>query len=77
MMNIIEIAKEAGLHRTEWNDWLCYDKTLERFAALVRAEERKRSTKIESALKIIFTWASVDGALDPANVRDLCERSLK
>ena len=45
-MNIIELAKEAGLHRTEWNDWLCYDKTLERFAALVRAEALEEAAKV-------------------------------
>ena len=32
---------------------------------------------IESALKVIRTWASVPGALVPADVVKLCDRNLK
>ena len=30
-----------------------------------------------SALKVISTWASVEGALDSANVLNLCEKTIK
>ena len=40
MKMIIELVKEAGFYK------LPVDERLERFAALVRAEERKRTVKI-------------------------------
>lgn len=39
--------------------------------ALERVEE------LESALRVIHTWASVPGALDAKNVRDLTEKALR
>ena len=39
--------------------------------ALERVEE------LESALRVIHTWASVPGALDARNVRELTEKALK
>lgn len=38
--------------------------------ALVHAEEMR------SALRVIFTWAGVPGALDAGNVRDLAAKAL-
>ena len=39
--------------------------------ALERVEE------LESALRVIHTWASVSGALDARNVRELTEKTLR
>ena len=38
--------------------------------ALLHAEEMR------TALRVIYTWAGVDGALDPDHVRDLAGRAL-
>ena len=35
-----------------------------------------RYQEMERALKVIHTWASVPGALDPKHVRDLCNKAL-
>lgn len=35
-----------------------------------------RAERLESALKIIHTWATVDGALASGDVIDLCRRTL-
>ena len=40
------------------------------------AKDAERFARMESALKVIHTWASVDGGLWPPHVYDLCERSL-
>lgn len=40
-------------------------------------ELEKRIKDLESALKVIRTWASVPDALVPKNVIDLCDRTLK
>jgi len=32
--------------------------------------------RTRSALKVIHTWASVDGALDPEHVKKLCKKTL-
>lgn len=40
-------------------------------------ELEKRIKDLESALKVIRTWASVPGALVPAEVVKLCDRNLK
>lgn len=40
-------------------------------------EMRKRIKDLECALKVIRTWASVPGALDPYHVVKLCDRNLK
>ena len=41
------------------------------------AEDAERFARMESALKVIHTWASVPGALVPAEVVKLCDRNLK
>ena len=41
------------------------------------APEVKRYKQMETALKVIQTWASVEGGLWPPHVYELCERSLK
>lgn len=33
--------------------------------------------RMQTALKVIHTWASVDGCLDYRKVRDLCRRELQ
>lgn len=35
-----------------------------------------RIEELESALKIIYTWAGVQGALVPEHVRELCAEKL-
>ena len=49
-MNIIELAKEAGFVPVSDTggviDWECSHKSLERFAALVRAEELEEAAKV-------------------------------
>ena len=35
-----------------------------------------RIVRAESALKIIYTWSGVPGALHPDHVRDLCAKAL-
>ena len=35
-----------------------------------------RYQEMERALRVIHTWASVDGALDQKQVRDLCDKAL-
>ena len=55
MKTIIEMAREAGLHRTQHNlmsnpvqqrfSYDGYEENLERFAALVRADERDRAMR--------------------------------
>lgn len=37
----------------------------------------RRYLQMETALKVILTWASVDGGLWPPHVYELCKRSLK
>ena len=37
----------------------------------------ERVEELESALRVIHTWASVPGALDARHVRDLTEKALK
>ena len=56
MKTIIEMAKEAGLHRTQHNlmsnpvkhrfSYDGYEENLERFAAIVRADEREACAKV-------------------------------
>ena len=41
------------------------------------APEVERYKQMETALKVIQTWASVEGGLWPPHVYELCERSLK
>jgi len=35
-----------------------------------------RYQQMESAIKVIHTWASVDGCLDAENVKELCWEAL-
>jgi len=45
------------------------------------AEERARlimqNERLQSALKVIHTWATVDSALVPEHVIELCEKVLR
>ena len=47
MKTVIEMAREAGIDEPE-SDWL-YWKAMERFAELVRAEEREVCAKVAEA----------------------------
>ena len=47
MNDTIKMAREAGLGPTTVNVWLAY---LERFAALVRADEREQCAKVCESL---------------------------
>lgn len=44
---------------------------------MTEKEMQQRIKQLESALKVIRTWASVPGALVPADVVKLCDRNLK
>lgn len=51
MKTVTEMALEAGFeeiatHKDGDSDWLCFTKELERFAALVRADERAECAKV-------------------------------
>ena len=49
MRDVIKMAREAGAHPSHnpelWDIWSISDKALERFAALVRADEREACAK--------------------------------
>ena len=69
MKTIIEMAREAGLHRTQHNlmsnpvkhrfSYDGYEENLKAFAALVRADEREECAKVCDAWQ---EWGT-DGAL--------------
>lgn len=56
MKTNFEMAKEAGIIHPEM-----VDKTLERFAALVRANERERIIKV---IESMGTWAHINEVID-------------
>jgi hypothetical protein len=69
-MNIIELAKEAGLLADDGEVWLSpYQEAMERFAALVRAE----------ALEEAAGWVEKLGALNTATPQNIAAaiRGLK
>lgn len=39
--------------------------------------EKPDPAEMESALKVISTWASVPGALDAKHVRKICDKALR
>ena len=73
MKTIIEMAREAGLHRTQHNlmsnpvkhrfSYDGYEENLERFAELVRADEREACAKVCDAWD---EWAGTQGILAKA-----------
>lgn len=81
---IMALAREACDPGTvdAWKNgyWTLTQEELEHFAALVSAAEReacaKQSERMESALKVIHTWASVPNALVAAHVAALCAKTL-
>jgi hypothetical protein len=40
-------------------------------------DQKPDPAEMESALKVISTWASVPGALDAKHVRNLCDKALR
>jgi hypothetical protein len=40
-------------------------------------DQKPDPAEMESALKVISTWASVPGALDARHVRNLCDKALR
>jgi hypothetical protein len=42
MKTVIEMVQDAGFSREHINTWMCSSEDIRRFAALVRADERKR-----------------------------------
>jgi hypothetical protein len=40
-------------------------------------DQKPDPVEMESALKVISTWASVPGALDAKHVRNLCDKALR
>ena len=40
-------------------------------------DQKPDPAEMESALKVISTWASVPGALDARHVRALCDKALR
>lgn len=49
---------------------------IRRLRDIIGMDGMKRVERLESALKVIGTWASVDGALDAVHVEDLVHRAL-
>lgn len=45
MNEIIRLAREAGFWQEHTNTWVCAGEDMERFAALVRADEREQCAK--------------------------------
>ena len=41
------------------------------------SDQKPDPAEMESALKVISTWASVPGALDAKHVRNLCDKALR
>ena len=62
MNDTIKMAREAGLGPTTVNVWLAY---LERFAALVRADEREQCAKVceDEGQRIDASWQSCAAAI--------------
>ena len=86
MKTIIEMAREAGLHRTQHNlmsnpvkhrySYDGYEENLERFAELVRADERERTwvgLSAEDRWKIIYATEQDERT----TVMELVEAKLK
>ena len=46
MKTNIEMAQDAGFWREHINTWMCRSEDIERFAALVRADEREACAKV-------------------------------
>ena len=67
-MNIIELAKEAGLH-TEDGIGMAFADRLERFAALVRAEA------LEEAAKVCDKYAK--NSSNPMNFAENCAAAIR
>ena len=86
MKTIIEMAREAGLHRTQHNlmsnpvkhrfSYDGYEENLERFAEIVRADERERvwvGLSAEDRWKIIYATEQDERT----TVMELVEAKLK
>lgn len=59
MKTIIEMAREAGMYVTTRQS--TFDAMLERFAELVRADERERIIKV---IESMGTWAHINEIID-------------
>jgi hypothetical protein len=48
MKTVIELAREAGFEQLDQDvmEWSCFDDELQRFASLVRADEREACAKV-------------------------------
>ena len=71
---IFRDGKQVGIEKT----MACAKHWVEaEIVPVCAAPEVERYKQIETALKVIQTWASVEGGLWPPHVYELCERSLK
>jgi hypothetical protein len=61
MKTIIEMAREAGFITSYGARETATDKLLERFAALVRADEKERIIKV---IESMGTWAHINKVID-------------
>jgi hypothetical protein len=61
MRTIIDMAFEAGLVTNYGGRATASDKLLERFAALVRADEKERIIKV---IESMGTWAHINETID-------------
>jgi len=51
MKTVIEMAREAGFEQIDQDvmEWICFDDEIQRFAALVRADEREACSRVKAA----------------------------
>ena len=57
MKTAIEMAEEAGFERLfeDAGDWVCFTDEIERFAELVRADERNNCSGLDFRMKVGLT----------------------
>ena len=75
---IAELEKEA-LAKPFAPDWAGYRQGLEDGKREGQAERDRLRAEVERqtrAMKVIYTWAGVPGALNPEHVRELCGKAL-
>ena len=79
---IKELAEQAGILPSFQNPdvWICHDFELERFAELIRADEREACAKLcDEKAKRDFNWASenADKYHAQASWAELCAKAIR
>lgn len=57
-MNVKDLAEQAGMQNTLGCFWQCGDNDLERFAELVRADEREECAKLCDGIDTPDGWST-------------------